>query len=371
MLQAEPQLKPLTQSNGRTLLLRQGRFSFAAQINLTLRLTFNYVFDILLVIKLNCEVNGLDYIEETLSEKVTRGPWADISKFPLYIKGLYSIDQATIGTQKCLLIMPHGELATISAVKKHLARLKDEWNGPIALELPRLTRQRRQTLLSEKIPFVVPGKQLFLPFMGAMLQERFDSETILAAEKLQPSAQMLLFCFIYGKNQPLYLSRISEKFGFSAMTVTRATAQLTATGFLAVHKDGVQKVLTSELAPKELYEKMQPLLFDPVRKRFYINSDELPGGYFVAGESALSQKSMLGEPNVDVYGTAKAEKFASQTTQLIDSDKQCQIEVWRYDPTVLSGEKCADALSLALSLRSVRDDRVEITIDEMLEGVWG
>ncbi|MDR1409523.1 MAG: hypothetical protein LBJ12_04500 [Oscillospiraceae bacterium] len=313
----------------------------------------------------------MDYIEEILGEKVTRKPWMDISKFPLYIKGLYNIDHATIGKQACLLLMPQSDLGAISAVKKHLSRLKDEWLGPMALELPRLTRQRRQTLLAEKIPFVVPGKQLFLPFMGAVLQEKFDSETLPAAEKLQPSAQMLLFYFIYGKNRPLYLSRISEKFGFSAMTVTRATAQLTTTGFLSVHKDGVQKVLTSELTSQELYEKAKPLLFDPVRKRFYINSDELPNGYFIAGESALSLKSMLGEPNVDVFGTAKAEKFATQTTQLIDSDKQCQVGVWRYDPTVLSGEKCADALSLALSLRSIHDERVEITIDEMLEGVWG
>jgi hypothetical protein len=316
-------------------------------------------------------VTELDYIEETLGEKVIRKPWLDINKFPLYIKGLYRIEQATIGTQECLILLPQSELSTISAIKKHLSRLKDEWNGPMALELPRLTRQRRQTLLSEKIPFVVPGKQLFLPFMGAMLQEKFDSETVSAAEKLQPSAQMLLFCFIYGKNQPLYLSRISEKLGFSAMTVTRATLQLTATGFLSAHKDGVQKVLTSELTPQELYEKTQPRLFDPVRKRFYINSAELPNGYFVAGESALSLKSMLGEPTVAVYGTTKEEKIATQTTQLLDSDKQCQVEVWRYDPTVLSGEKCADVLSLALSLRSIRDDRVEITIDEMLEEVWG
>ncbi len=313
----------------------------------------------------------MDYIERTLGEKVERKPWPSAGKLPLYFKGLYQIDYATIGVQECLLISPKGELGPISAIVKHIARIKEEWNGPIALELARITRQRRQSLLAEKIPFVVPAKQLFLPFMGALLQERFDSERTLANEQLQPSAQVLLFHFIYGNNAPLYINRLPERFGLSAMTVTRAAEQLTKAGLLNVHKDGVKKVLTCELTQKALYQKAHPMLINPVRKRFFIDNAELPNGSFLAGESALAQLTMLGAPSVAVYGLAKSEKFASQTTQLIDSDKQCQIELWRYNPTVLSGEQCADALSLALSLAQLQDERVEIAIEEILDKVWG
>lgn len=312
----------------------------------------------------------MDYIERTLGEKVTRKPWQSANNLPIYFNGLYHIDQVTIGDQDCLFLTPQDELGTISAVKRHFARLGDEWSGPIALELPHLTRQRRQTLLAEKIPFVVPGKQLYLPFLGTFLQERFDSEKSPIAEKLSPSAQMLLLHFVYGKNEPLYLSLIADKFGSSAMTVTRATAQLTETGMFAVHKDGTRKVLTSTLSPRELFEKAQPFFASPVRKRYYIDVNELPNNAFIAGESALAQLSMLSAPPVAVYGIAKAEKFTTQTSQLIDSDKQCQIELWRYDSTILSGEQCADALSLALSLAHLKDERVELTIKETLEKVW-
>jgi len=161
------------------------------------------------------------------------------------------------------------------------------------------------------------------------------------------------------------------KFNFSAMTVSRAANQLTQTGLLEDYKDGVQRVLTSPLAPKDLYEKSKPFLLDPVRKRFYINKSELPVDFFISGESALAQKSMLSRPNVEVYGIAKVLKFASQTSQLIDNEKQCEVEVWRYDPTSLSGEGCADVLSLALSVAHLRDERVEITTNEMLEKVLG
>jgi hypothetical protein len=129
-------------------------------------------------------------------------------------------------------------------------------------------------------------------------------------------------------------------------------------------------VLTSELTAKELFTKTQPVLFNPVRRQFYIDRSELPENCFFAGESALSKKSMIGAPPVEVYGVAKTRKFVSQTTQLIDNAKQCQIELWRYDPTILSGEQCADPLSLALSLAHLNDERVELAVEEVLERVW-
>jgi len=312
----------------------------------------------------------LDYIEEILGERVTRHPWDAKGSFPLYLIGEYEFFDTMIGAQGCLIIVPKEGLRPTPALKKNIARIQQARNMPVVLELAALSRQRRQTLIAEKIPFVVPGKQLFLPFMGVLLQEKFDREAS-QIETLQPSAQMLLFWFIYQKCAPLYQSQLPDKFGFSAMTISKAAAQLTGAGLLDVHKDGVQKVLTSQLPAKELFDGARPVLFDPVRRRFYIDKSDVQGSFFTAGETALADKSMLNPPNVDVYGSAKTVKPASATTQLIDGGKQCELEIWRYDPTILSGENCADPLSLAMSLAHIRDERVEMSIDEMLRGVWG
>ena len=48
----------------------------------------------------------------------------------------------------------------------------------------------------EKIAFIVDGKQIYLPFMAAYLQERCDAEKS-DREEILPSAQMLLLYFIY------------------------------------------------------------------------------------------------------------------------------------------------------------------------------
>ena len=312
----------------------------------------------------------MEYIEEILGEKATRRPWDAKGSFPLFLIGEYEFFNTMIGQRECLIIVPREELRPTPALKKHIARIQQTRNMPVVLELPALSRQRRQTLIAEKIPFIVPGKQLFLPFMGALLQEKFDREAP-QIETLQPSAQMLLFWFIYQKCAPLYQSQLPDKFRFTAMTISKAAAQLINTGLLDVHKDGVQKVLTSQLPAKELFEKARPFLFDPVRRRFYIDKADMQENFFTAGESALADKSMLNPPNVEVYGTAKALKPASATLQLIDGGKQCELEIWRYDSTILSGENFADPLSLAISLTHIRDERIEMSIDEMLKGVWG
>ncbi|MDR3313879.1 MAG: MarR family transcriptional regulator [Oscillospiraceae bacterium] len=311
----------------------------------------------------------MDYIEEALGEKVMRRPLQVKGKVPLFLIDAYEMEQAAIGQQPCLLLSPRGQLAPISVIKKHINRVQGAWPMPVVLEMPALSRQRRQTLIAEKIPFVVPGKQLFLPFMGALLQEKYGSEKAASVEKLKPSAQMLLFYFIYHKNAPLYLSQMAEKFGFSAMSISRAASQLLQSGLLSQHKDGVHKVLTSDLTQKELFENAQPFLLQPVRKRVFINKADLHNDYFLAGLSALGEKSMLNPPNTPVYGATK--EPPNTAAHLIDSETQCELELWRYDPTLLSGENCADILSLALSLGSVRDERVEMEIEDMLEREWG
>jgi len=311
----------------------------------------------------------MDYIERTLGERVTRHSWQGIAQLPYYLHNTYSFTEATIGTQKCLFIAPQGELGTISAVKKHIQRIQGEWAYPVVVELQQLSRQRKETLVKEKIPFVVHEKQLYLPFMGAVLQEKYDNIKKPDVEKLSPSAQVLLFLFIYGGNKPLYLSKAQDKLGFTLMTVSRAAVQLVEAGLLETHKDGVQKVLTSPLAPRELFEKAKPFLLNPVRRKMYIYKADLQKNYFLAGESALSEKSMLNMPSIGVYGTAKVPKNTAEM-QLIDSETQCELELWRYDPTKLSSDKCIDVLSLVVTLESIKDERVEICVEELLKELW-
>ena len=54
----------------------------------------------------------------------------------------------------------------------------------------------------------------------------------------------------------------------------------------------------------------------------------------------------------------------------MDSRSQCKIEIWRYNPDVLTLNNCVDELSLYLSLMSDEDERVEEALEILLDNVW-
>ena len=91
---------------------------------------------------------------------------------------------------------------------------------------------------------------------------------------------------------------------------------------------------------------------------------------FVSGLSALSKQSMLNLPQTETYGTIEAVKKFNYSPVLIDTDKQCTLEFWKYDGALLSKNNQADILSLAVFFDKSGDERTQTEIDRLLEKVW-
>ncbi|MGF7141677.1 DNA-binding MarR family transcriptional regulator [Anaerotaenia torta] len=315
----------------------------------------------------------MDYIKEILGIEVTRTEWTQAGKLPYFLIDEYRYECVLLEGVPCLFLKPVDELGTINVLKKHLKRLREICNWPMVFELQTITRQRRASFINARIAFVVPGKHLYLPFLGIQLQDRCDSEAAIAPvlERLQPSAQMLLFAFILQRNRAMYLSEMTKQFDFSAMTISRAANQLVQLNLVSKSNDGVQKVLTSDLEPEALYRKAAPYLLNPVRKVVYIDKTELSSRMFPAGLSALADISMLNSPTPETWGTTESPgHFASAGSRLIDTDTQYALELWKYDPRQISGNARMDVLSLAASLRNEKDERVEQALQETLKKVW-
>lgn len=310
----------------------------------------------------------MDYITKTLGVPVIRTEWKQQAALPLFLNDRYTFEQADIGGVACLIVHPVGELDTINTLKKHAARLHAASGRQVVFELTAISRQRRNSFIDAKLAFVVPEKQVYLPFLGALLTERCDSEGLrTGAEKLQPSAQMLLFAYILNGNEPMLMTPFAERFAFSAMTITRAANQLVALGLLNKSCSvGAQKMLCTELDTKGLYQKAVPYLIQPVRTTVFIEKSAVTRDMFPAGLSALSEMSMLNPPAVETWGMVGG-KIKGSAQKLIDSEKQCALQLWRYDPRRISQTGGVDVLSLAASLADDMDERVEQCIEEILE----
>ena len=313
----------------------------------------------------------MDYITKILGVPVVRTEWKQQASLPFFLNEKYTFEQADVGGVSCLIVRPIEELDTINAIKKHVARMHAVSGRQIVFELTAISRQRRKSFIDAKIAFVVPEKQIYLPFLGSFLTERCDSEgLVLATAKLQPSAQMMLFAYILNGNKPMPMTPFAERFAFSAMTITRAANQLVELGLLNKSNSvGAQKMLHTELDTKQLYRKAAPHLIQPIRTTVFNEKSAVTRDMFPAGLSALSDMSMLNPPEVETWGMAGG-KMEGSCQKLIDTEKQCALQLWRYDPRRISQTDEIDALSLAASLADNTDERVEQCIEEILEKIW-
>lgn len=310
----------------------------------------------------------MNYIEKTLGIKVHYQPWSHADELPYYLLDRYDFQLATLDSVKALFLYPKTELDQLASVKKQILKIQKFEPLPVVIILKNVSRSRLQYMLSAHIPFVVPEKQIYLPFMGVVLQNRFCAESV-RTEQLQPSAQVLFFYYLYQKKQQIYMNDASKKLGFSAMTVTRAVRQLEQTNFFTTEKEGVQKKLTGKYTARELYDKMQPYLTSPVRKTIYVDKQTSLSPMSISGMSALSQMSMINPPDVLCYAVNGKKVILAGTDILMDSSAQVRVELWKYDPDILSGNETVDPLSLAMSLKDESDERIEEAVDILLNKI--
>ena len=295
--------------------------------------------------------------------------WNKENFLPLYITGSYAFQTAIIDTKKCIMLTLKDELATIPALRKHIKKIQEIDNVPIVLVLPTLSGYRRKSLIENRIPFVT-NKQVYLPFIGTFLTEEKEQEK--EVEKFMFSTQQLVLLYFYSRKQRLYMAEATERLPFTAMTLSRAVKQLEASGLFAITKDGVNKVIEAKYDRVELFEKIKKYCSTPVRIVGYFEKLNMTDDMVFAGETALSEKTMLNPGKVETYAIYhKMFDKRQLMKELVDPDKQIRLEVWEYDPKQFANDNIADSLSIALSFIENEDERIEEAIEELLERELG
>ena len=296
---------------------------------------------------------------------ITYEQWNKECSLPLYVTESYDFQIATIDTQKCILLTVKGELATLPALKKHIRRIQELDNVPVVLALPTVSSYRRKNLIENRIPFIT-DKQLYLPFMGTLLvkQEEVKHEV----EKFRFSTQQLVLLYFYCGKQRLYMSEATESLPFTAMTLSRAVKQLEAVGSFAITKAGVNKVIEAKYDKAKLFDKIKKYFSSPVRTVGYLEKSNLTEDMVFAGETALSEKTMLNPSRLLTYAVYhKLFNKKKLMAELVNPDEQIRLELWEYDPKQFAHDNVADSLSVAISLIENEDERIEEAIEELLE----
>lgn len=312
----------------------------------------------------------MEFLERTLHLNVKVDETKKKYPLPNYIISRYLISVAWFEKQKVFLLYPKTVMDQTNIIKKHIQKIRTIERIPVVIVLTRITARQRQNLIDAGIPFVVENKQCYLPFLGAILTEKCDIEMD-SVEKLIPSAQMLLFYYIHKNKKELYANETVGALGVSAMTITRAVRQLEQVGLISTYKTGVMKVITSQYMGRELFEKAKSYLFCPVKRKQYIRKSQVDDSLLIAGDQALSMYSMLNPPRVNCYATGTPERWKIYIEdELVDDTQQVELQVWKYNPHVLAQGATVDVLSLATCFINDPDERVEESVEEMLDMYW-
>ena len=155
----------------------------------------------------------MEYLKRVLGIEVLYENKA-LEHLPNFISTRYDSQKVSRSGQKAVFLYPKTELEQVETLKKHLERVKKVADCPVILVLEQITARQKEYLLREKIAFIVDGKQIYLPFMAAYLQERCDAEKSDREEKLKKDERYsggLILTNLLERFQNLYISKWIEK----------------------------------------------------------------------------------------------------------------------------------------------------------------
>ncbi len=326
-----------------------------------------------------------NYVNEVFAELQLGDDWQESAQLPLYLQSGYSYRKAKLQGQTCLLMLDSGDEQTDKAavLKKHLKAIGQSFPGPVIYVVENTTSFNRKRLVEQRIAFIVPGKQLYLPFAATDLRDHFTATNKLPADEpkqLGAVAQQIVLLQLYQRwDEDIPAQQIAEQLAVSKMTVSRAYTELTACGLANTVAIGRQKQLRFIHHGPQLWEQAQPFLRSPIKKQLWVDREDYEANQYhlgiEAGETALSALGMMMTPKhkaiaVNAKDWPGLKKLMHIKELTHDHGESVAVELWRYDPTLLSEHGAVDRLSLYLSLDAKHDDRLDIAKDELLQEVW-
>jgi hypothetical protein len=311
------------------------------------------------------------YIEQMLHIKATVSEYKEMDKVPLFLKGLYRLYILNIAANDYLLAEPK-EVINLSALRKQREQLKKISKMECVMYFESVKAYTKQKLIEEGIPFIIKEKQIYMPFLGMVLDNQ-NERLMPEVKKISYLTQKMLLVAIYQRWKKISLTDVARAICVSKMSITRCFDELEALEIPLISKLERSRCFVWEQGNIALWNMIQPVLRNPVAKEYRLdkhsNVRELPLG----GMTALSWYTII---NDNAYRTYAITKELAKSLQI--GDIPCVpkgevpaevIQVVQYDIPFGDGT-VIDPLSAILSLseEEKKEPRVEAAIDEIVEG---
>jgi hypothetical protein len=302
------------------------------------------------------------YLNETVDADATIKPWQKKTVFPAFLLDHYSFYEMTVLGTPCVLMEISDEKPGIDTLLKHIRRVASLTGRPVVLFYREITRYRKRSLIAKRISFLIENGQMYMPFLALDLKNNIEwgeSEV----KPFSSCAQLAYMLFLYNEDKIINVTEFSEITGLSLMTASRALKELYRSRLLTYEIGGAtgRSKKYRRIPDPEYFRMGREYLKSPVTRVVYMK--KAPPEAMAAGTDALAQMTMLNPPGYPVRAIGK-DSFDKLETEiitnpdLIEDLRPPQIEIWDYDPGLFSEKGRVDLLSLYVSLRDEKDERI-------------
>lgn len=290
---------------------------------------------------------------------------------PLYLRGLYRLQVVEVAGISFLAAAPEDMVSAV-ALKNHSKQLMEHTGMECAFVLEGRSTYLRDRLLESGVPFICPGKEIYLPFLGIVLEHERRKKGE-APEKISFLTQKMLLTILYEGVENGSAAEMAARLGVSRMTGTRCFDEVEAMIPQLIQRKGRRRVISWTETKRKYIELVRPVLRTPVLREYRLATqvgETLP----VSGLSALCCCTML---NDDPYPTCMATRDVASKLGLgklpqmprAETPAQCiQVVAYQY-PFSAGGQAVMDPVSVSLAIPDAlrKEPRVEQAIEEMME----
>lgn len=314
-----------------------------------------------------------EFLEKTLRQNVSMEETEYLNdKLPLAFRGRYIFYKVETNGLSWIAIQPKNEVGLVT-LRKDRAKVEKVAGLNCAIFLNATTFYIKEKLIEEGVPFVLDGKQVYLPFIGYLLSNANERD-LAPVHLISFLTQRLIFTAMYEKWENITVSDAAEKLGVTKMSVSRCYDEIEYLNVDILGMKGKSRVITIPSDIKKLWNDMQDILRNPVIARYELSEDiKLEKK---AGISALCEYSLLSDNEYPTYAITKKEIAESgvKKMRLVHPGEEIGCVVLELGYLVdFKSKSLEDPMSVALSLSETerQDERVNISVGEMLEEyVW-
>lgn len=311
---------------------------------------------------------AVTYLTKMCSSEVkySRESDSEIKNLPIAIATAYKWYNVRLLGIELELAVPKDEKACTPAIlQKHGVIATNKVNKHIVFVLSNIAPYNMTRLVASRVNFIVSDKLIFIP--SALIELKTPVESKLVEEEpIPPLAQcMILYQLQCGNLNTMTAFDLSNKFSVSYPGVSRALRWLSAHGIIRLNGTKLKRVEFCNDG-KDLWDKVEPMMTSPIEKLMY--TDDIPQDSLIAGENAMGKYTLLASPDFSTVAVSKL--VAKENSGVLDKEYgENVVQIWKYNPHVLSDNGIVDKLSLYLSLRNDEDERIQMELEMMINKI--